>query len=403
MDKLLRDEMARGREEAANNSREAREELAGSLSTFSNDVRSQMSDISSLQKNQLESFAANLNNLTQTVERQLENMRGTVEGKLSSIQEDNANKLEQMRVTVDEKLHATLEQRLGESFSLVSQQLEQVHKGLGEMQTLASGVGDLKKVLTNIRTRGSWGEIQLGNLLEQILTPDQYATNVAPKPDSNERVEYAIKLPGREDSGAPVWLPIDAKFPQEDYQRLLDAQDAGNIQLVDEASKALEVRMKFEAKRIHDKYVSPPDTTDFAIMFLPTEGLFAEVLRRPGLFQSFQLDYHVIIMGPTTLGAILNSLQMGFKTLAIEKRSSEVWAVLGAVKTEFGKFGDVLGRVQKKLHEASKTIDSAAVRTRMMQQKLKLVQEMPTDEATRLLGPVEIYEESEEPEEEGEE
>jgi len=283
-------------------------------------------------------------------------------------------------------LHATLEQRLGESFKLVSERLELVHKGLGEMQTLASGVGDLKKVLTNVKTRGTWGEIQLGNLLEQILSPEQYAKNVATKLGSNDRVEFAIKLPGKERDGEVVWLPLDAKFPQEDYQRLVEAAEQANVALVDETGKMLEARIKNEAKSIKEKYLDPPRTTDFAILFLPTEGLYAEIIRRIGLTDLLQREYRVTVAGPTTLAAILNSLQMGFRTLAIEKRSSEVWSLLGAVKTEFGRFGEILDKTQKKLQEASNTIETASRRSRAIEQKLKDVQQLPATDATRLLG-----------------
>ena len=291
-----------------------------------------------------------------------------------------------MRATVDEKLQSTLEKRLGESFKQVSERLEQVYKGLGEMRNLATGVGDLKKVLTNVKTRGTWGEIQLGNILEQILTPEQYAINVQTKKNSNERVEFAIKLPGQDsDKDQVVWMPIDAKFPQEDYQRLLDAQDEADKDAADKSIRNLEMRIKAEAKAIKEKYIDPPNTTDFAIMFLPVEGLYAEVLRRPGLCDILQRDYRVVVTGPTTLAALLNSLQMGFRTLAIEKRSSEVWELLGVVKTEFGKFGDVLSKTKKKLQEASNTINKAEVRTRAIERKLREVQEIPQDDQPELL------------------
>jgi DNA recombination protein RmuC len=308
-------------------------------------------------------------------------MRETVERQLKSLQEDNAKKLDEMRATVDEKLHATLEQRLGESFKIVSDRLELVHKGLGEMQSLASGVGDLRKVLTNVKTRGTWGEIQLGNLLDQILAVDQYAKNVATKQGSNDRVEFAIRLPGNSLNDQPVWLPIDAKFPQEDYQRLVEASEQANPRLVEEASKMLEGRIKNEAKTIREKYLDPPRTTDFGIMFLPTEGLYAEVTRRPGMIELLQREYRVTIMGPNTLAAFLNSLQMGFRTLAIERRSSEVWALLGAVKSEFGRFGDILAKTQKKLQEASNTIEDASRRSRAIEQKLSDVQQLPAQES----------------------
>lgn len=363
----------------------ARDELARSMRTLGDALLSRMTEIASLQKQQLELFATNFTALSQSNEQKLEAMRGTVESKLTELQRDNTAKLEQMRATVDEKLHATLEQRLGESFKLVSERLEQVHTGLGEMRSLATGVGDLKKVLTNIKTRGCWGEVQLGNLLEQMLTPDQFARNVTIRPESGERVEFAVKLPGREEQGAPVWLPIDAKFPQEEYQRLVDAQERGDVPSAENASAALETSVRLEAKKIKEKYILPPHTTDFGIMFLPTEGLFAEVLRRPGLCDGILHDYRVVISGPTTLAAVLSSLQMGFRTLSIAKRSSEVWTVLGAVKTEFGKFGAALEKVQKKLHEATNSIEDASRRSRAVERKLRTAEQIPAAEATELL------------------
>lgn len=363
-----------------------REELAGSIKLFNEMIASQMSEISNLQRSQLDIFSQQLTNLTRTNEYRLDRMRDTIEEKLKHLQEDNSKKLDQMRATVDERLSSTLEQRLGESFKLVSERLEMVHKGLGEMQTLASGVGDLKRVLTNVKTRGTWGEIQLGNILEQILTPDQYSKNVATIKGSRERVEFAIKLPGRDEKGGEtVWLPIDSKFPQEDYQRLLDAQEQGNSAKAEEAAKSMELKVKSFAKDIRDKYISPPETTDFGIMFLPTEGLYAEILRRPGLCDCLQRQYRIVIAGPTTLIALLNSLQMGFRTLAIEKRSSEVWNLLGAVKTEFGKFGDILDKTRKKLQEASNTIEDAARKSRSIGRKLKNVQELSVDDSAALL------------------
>ncbi|NQD35705.1 DNA recombination protein RmuC [Permianibacter sp. IMCC34836] len=338
--------------------------------------------------------------LSQSSEQKLEAVRATVQQQLTALQTDNGKKLDEMRATVDEKLQATLEKRLGDSFKLVSDRLEQVHKGLGEMQTLASGVGDLKRVLTNVKTRGTWGEVQLGALLEQILAPEQYEANVATKPRASERVEYAIKLPGRQDEGQ-VWLPIDAKFPIEDYQRLLDAQERADAAGVEEASKLLENRLKLEARTIREKYVAPPHTTDFAILYLPTESLYAEVLRRPGLTELLQREHRITVAGPTTLAAMLNSLQMGFKTLAIEKRSSEVWQVLGAVKTEFGKFGEVLARTKKKLQETVNTIDNAETRTRQISRKLKSVEALPAAEAASVLGDSSELDEDSLPEDEG--
>jgi DNA recombination protein RmuC len=324
--------------------------------------------------------------LATNVQRNLGEVRSTLEGRLQSLQQGNEAKLEQMRATVEEKLQTTLEARLGESFRLVSERLEQVHRGLGEMQTLATGVGDLKRVLTNVKSRGTFGEVQLAALLEQVLTPEQYATNIATRPGSNERVEFAIRMPGREE-GAPLWLPIDAKFPSEDYERLLAAHDAVDAAGIETAGRALEARIRNEAKTLREKYVEPPHTTDFGILFLPTEGLFAEVLRRPGLTEALNRDLRVVIAGPTTLFAMLNSLQMGFRTLALEKRSAEVWQVLGAVKTEFGKFGDVLATLKRQLASASTTIEQAETRTRQMGKALKTVESLPVEQAAKLLPP----------------
>jgi len=332
-----------------------------------------------------EQLTGQLHLLMQRNTEGMDTLRQTLESRLTAIQSDNSQKLERMRQTVDEKLHSTLEQRLGESFQRVSEQLERVHAGLGEMQSLASGVGDLKKVLSNVKVRGTWGEVQLDNLLEQILSPGQYDRNVATRPGSAERVEFAIRLPGRDRADTSVWLPIDAKFPLEDYQRLLDAQERVDLAALEDAGRSLENRVRAEAKTIRDKYLEPPHTTDFALLFLPIEGLYAEVIRRPGLFDAIQRDYRVTLTGPTTLTAILNSLQMGFRTLAIEQRSSEVWQVLGAVKTEFGKFGDVLAKTKKKLEEATRTIDQAEVRTRAIDRKLRGVEALPAGQARLLL------------------
>ncbi|MFN3860218.1 MAG: DNA recombination protein RmuC [Roseateles sp.] len=323
--------------------------------------------------------------LSKTNDQRLAELRQTVEQRLTAIQQDNEKKLEQMRATVDEKLHATLEQRLGESFKQVAERLEQVHKGLGEMQNLARDVGSLNRVLTNVKTRGVFGEVQLAGLLDQVFTAEQYAANVAVLPGSSARVEFAIKLPGQRDDGQPLWLPIDAKFPREDYERLLDAQERADAPAADAAGKAIETRLRLEAKTIREKYIGPPHTTDFAILFVPTEGLYAEALRRPGLMESLQREHKVMLCGPTTLLATLTSLQMGFRTLALEKRSAEVWEVLGAVKTEFGKFGEVLTKVKNKLDEAGKTLDAAEVRTRAMTRKLKGVEALPDDAAAQLL------------------
>ena len=317
-------------------------------------------------------------------EQRMGEVRGTLEGQLKTLREDNAAQLEKMRATVDEKLQSTLETRLGQSFQLVSERLEQVQRGLGEMQSLATGVGDLKRVLGNVKTRGILGEVQLGALLDQLLTSEQYRSNHATVPGSNERVEFALRMPGA-DVEHPVWLPIDAKFPREDYERLLDAQERADADAAGLAAAALERRVRDEARTIRAKYVAPPHTTDFAVLFLPTEGLYAEVLRRPGLFEALQREHRVTVAGPTTLTAILNALQMGFRTLAIEKRSSEVWQLLGAVKSEFGKFGEVLDKVKKKLDEAGKHIEATGVRTRAITRKLRDVESLPGQEAAGLL------------------
>jgi DNA recombination protein RmuC len=338
LDRGLRDEFSRNREEGAAAAKGQREELGKSL----------------------------------------ESVRSIVDLRLKELQQDNAKQIDKMRATVDEKLQGTLEKRLGESFKLVSDRLEQVHQGLGAMQQLASDVGGLQKVLANVKTRGGWGEVQLGALLEQLLTPDQFARNVKTRDDSNERVEFAIKLPGDE-NGAPVWLPIDAKFPTEDFQRLLAAQDQANAAAVEEAMKSLETQFKTSAKAICQKYINPPRTTDFALMFLPTEGLYAEAIRRVGLVEQVQRDCRVVFAGPTTLAALLNSLQMGFRTLAIQKRSSEVWNLLAGVKTEFGKFAESLAAVKDKLDQAAKHVDHVAVRSRAITKKLRDVEELPSN------------------------
>jgi DNA recombination protein RmuC len=320
-----------------------------------------------------------------TLNEQLQRLSDANERRLRALQQGNEQKLDQMRATVDEKLSATLEQRLGESFKQVADRLEQVHKGLGEMQTLARDVGSLNRVLTNVKTRGIFGEVQLAALLDQVFTPEQYALNVATVPGSNERVEFAIRLPGQRDDGQPLWLPIDAKFPREDYERLLDAHERADAAAAEGAAKAIETRLRSEARSIRDKYLAPPHTTDFGILFVPTEGLYAEALRRPGLVDALQREHKVMLAGPTTLLATLTSLQMGFRTLALEKRSAEVWEVLGAVKTEFGKFGEVLAKTKKKLEEATNTIDAAEVRTRAMARQLKGVEALPEARALQLL------------------
>ena len=341
---------------------------------------------------QLKDFATlmqqQLADMSRSIQNNLAEVRGTLQTQLVTLQQGNETKLDQMRATVEEKLQTTLEARLGESFRLVSERLEQVHKGLGEMQTLAAGVGDLKRVLTNVKSRGSYGEVQLGMLLEQVLAPDQYAKNVKTRPGSNDLVEYAVRLPGRADDGEPCWLPIDSKFPTEDYERLLGAIEIADGPGIDAAGKAIEAAIRRQAKTIRDKYIASPHTTDFAILFLPAEGLFAEVLRRPGLSESLNRECRIVVAGPTTLLAMLNSLQMGFRTLALEQRSAEVWQVLGAVKTEFGRFGGVLASLKKQLQSASNTIDDAATRTRAMDRALKSVEALPADQTIQLLPPV---------------
>ncbi|WP_457329609.1 DNA recombination protein RmuC [Rhizobacter sp. P5_C2] len=406
------------RDDVARSAQGTRQELGQTLASFQQTLLAQQGDVARTQNEQIDSFRTQLaatqqaqeatlarlaeqqanalkrfadtlgdqlRSLSQSNDQRLTEMRGAVEQKLSAIQADNEKKLEQMRATVDEKLHATLEQRLGESFKLVADRLDQVHKGLGEMQNLARDVGSLNRVLTNVKTRGIFGEVQLAGLLEQVFTPEQYAVNVETVPGSGARVEFAIRLPGQRADGVPLWLPIDAKFPREDYERLLDAQDRADPVAVEVAAKAIETRLRLEARSIHDKYVAPPHTTDFAILFVPTEGLYAEALRRPGLVESLQREYHVMLAGPTTLLATLNSLQMGFRTLALEKRSVEVWEVLGAVKTEFAKFGDVLAKTKKKLDEASNTIDQAQTRANVMARKLKSVEAVTETHAQALL------------------
>jgi len=362
-ERAVREEFSRNRTETASTAQQSREAMDNAL------------------KNVGDSLSKQIASLIQLTDQKLGAMRETIEHRLGRIQEENTKKLDEMRQTVDEKLQGTLEKRLGESFKLVSERLEQVYKGLGEMQTLAVGVGDLKRVLTNVKARGTWGEVQLERLLEQVLCPEQYDKNVATK-DGGERVEFAIKLPGRGgDKDEIVWLPIDAKFPIEDYQRLQDAQEKGETELAEAAGKQLENRIKGCAGDIRDKYLNPPKTTDFGILFLPTEGLFAEVVRRPGLPEVLQTNYKVVVAGPTTLWSILNSLQMGFRTLAIQQRSSEVWNLLAAVKTEFGKYGDLLAGVQKKLQEATNKIEDVGRRSRAIERKLRDVQELPVSEA----------------------
>jgi DNA recombination protein RmuC len=373
LEKRLKDDLHTIRKDSRELAQEVRIEMSNNLNSFGNSLLKRMHESSVMQKGQLEIFSQQLVELTKQNSTKLELIRNTVEQRLTELQKDNNQKLEKMRETVDEKLQSTLEKRLAQSFQSVSERLEQVHKGLGEMQHLAIGVGDLKKVLSNVKTRGTWGEVQLGNLLEQILTKDQYQANVATKKDSKDIVEYAIKLPGKDKNLDHIWLPIDAKFPIEDYQRLLDAEDANDRLAIDNANKAIEKRLKDEGKKIKTKYIDPPNTTDFAILFIPIEGLYAQVLKLPGLVDFIQREYRVMITGPTTITAILNSLQMGFRTLAIEKQSSEIWQTLSEVKTEFGRFGEILERTQKKLQEASNQIDAGATRARAIERKLKNV------------------------------
>lgn len=373
LEKRLKDDLQNIRKDGRELTQESRVEMGNNLNSFGNSLLKRIHEVSIMQKNQLEIFSQQLVDLTKQNSNKLELIRETVETRLTELQKDNNQKLEKMRETVDEKLQSTLEKRLAQSFQSVSERLEQVHKGLGEMQHLAIGVGDLKKVLSNVKTRGTWGEVQLGNLLEQILTKEQYQANVATKKDSKDIVEYAIKLPGKDKHLDHIWLPIDAKFPIEDYQRLLEAEDANDKLAIEAANKAIEKRLKDEGKKIQTKYIDPPSTTDFAILFIPIEGLYAQVLKLPGLVDFIQREYRVMITGPTTITAILNSLQMGFRTLAIEKQSSEIWQTLSEVKTEFGRFGEILERTQKKLQEASNQIDAGATRARAIERKLKNV------------------------------
>jgi DNA recombination protein RmuC len=380
IEQSVKDEIARNRQEAADGDRRTREEIGTALQRSADALLHRVTEHAAMQKDMLDAFARQVTDMTRLNADRFEAQRRSMEQQLQAMREENGRKLEQMRQTVDEKLQATLERRLGASFRQVSDRLEQVYKGLGEMRHLAGGVGDLKKMLANVKTRGTWGEIRLGSILEQILSPEQYDTNVATRRNSSERVEFAIRLPGSPDeTDSVVWLPIDSKFPQEDYQRLLDAGEAGDREQAEKSLRALEVRIKAEARFVREKYIDPPRTTDFGIIFLPVEGLYAEVLRRPGLCDQLQRDHRVVVAGPATLAALLNSLQMGFRTLAIQKRSGEVWRLLGLVKTEFGKFGDVLAQTRKKLSEASRTIDQAEVRTRAIQRRLRNVEELPLD------------------------
>ena len=393
LERELRDELGRS-------AQGTRVELSAALATFQQTLLNQQGDVARTQTTQAQAsresldaalkrfsdtLGAQLREMAEANERRLSDVRASVEQRLTVLQQGNEAKLEQMRATVDEKLHATLEARLGESFKQVADRLDQVHRGLGEMQGLAKDVGSLNRVLNNVKSRGVFGEVQLAGLLEQVFTPEQYATNVETIPGSGARVEFAIKLPGRGDEGRPLWLPIDAKFPREDYERLLDAQERADRAEAEAAGKAIEVRLRTEAKTVREKYVAAPHTTEFAILFVPTEGLYAEALRRPGLTESLQREHRVTLAGPTTLLATLSSLQMGFRTLALEKRSTEVWEVLGAVKTEFAKFGEVLAKTKKKLEEASNTIDLAQTRTNVMNRKLKSVEALSEPRTQALL------------------
>jgi DNA recombination protein RmuC len=388
------------RREVTESARAGRQETAQNLATFQQTLVQQSAEATRTQNTQIDAFgqqlaglqkslsdtlSTQLTGLSESNARRLAEIRQTLDLQLAQLQTTNAAKLDEMRATVDEKLQSTLQARLGESFKQVADRLEQVHKGLGEMQTLAQGVGDLKHLLTNVKTRGIFGEAQLASLLEQVFVSDQYAVQVATRPGSKNVVDFAIKLPGKADDGTPLWLPIDAKFPNEDYERLLDAQGRAHVADAESAGKALEVRIRLEAKSIAEKYIEPPYTTDFAILFLPTEGLYAEVLRRPGLMEVLQREHRITLAGPTTLLAMLSSLQMGFRTLALEKRSSEVWQVLGAVKTEFGKFGDVLAKVKSQTEGVLKTLDNAEVRSRAMGRALKKVEALPDAQVSQLI------------------
>lgn len=385
VDTAVRNELSRNREETSQQSRQLRAEVTEGIAQSNQAMLASLEQISRMQAAQLETFSARLTQLASATETRFDALRNSVDSHLSRMRDETAGKLDEIRTTVDDKLHVTLEKRLGESFRLVSDRLEQVHKGLGEMHNLASGVGDLKRVLTNVKTRGTLGEVQLGSLLEQILTPEQYESNVAIHRSGGERVDFALKLPGRDEAGTPVWLPIDAKFPLEDYQRLADAQANADSDAAQQAALALEQRLKTCARDIRNKYLNPPATTDFAIMFLPTEGLYAEAIRKPGFIETLQRDCRVIPAGPTTLAALLNSLQMGFRTLAIQKRSSEIWKLLGAVKTEFGRFGGLLDGVHRRLEQATRTIEDAARKSRTIERKLQGVEELPVPEATLML------------------
>ena len=387
-DSAVREELRTGRSESAQAARDLREEVAATLNKTTESVTKTIDQLGSRQKEQLVEVTSQVKQLTDESRSRIEGLRSTISEQLTEIRNENEKKLEEMRKTVDEKLQGTLERRFNESFKVVGDQLEAVYKGLGEMKNLATGVGDLKNVLTNVKVRGTWAEYQLEAILQQILTPDQYERNVATKSDSSDRVEFAIRLPGPSNNPeSPVWLPIDAKFPQEDYIRLMEASRSGDVEGIEQSTKELIRSVTASAKTITEKYVDPPHTTDFAVMYLPTEGLYAEVVRQPGLIEEFQTKYRVTVAGPTTMGALLNSLRLGFRTLVIEQRASEVWRVLAAVKSEFEKFGEALEKVKKRLNSASDAIEQTDVRTRAMERKLRGVEQLPSGQADELLSP----------------
>ena len=386
-ERVLREELRAGRGESQEAAQQLREELGRGLKDGSDSLTKSLAETSKVQNAQLEGFAKKLEELSESNRRAIDRVRENLDKRVKELREGNEKKLEEMRKTVDEKLQDTLEKRLGESFKLVSERLENVQKGLGEMQNLASGVGDLKRVLTNVKARGTWAEYQLGDILDQTLTPEQYASNVQTREGTTERVEFAVKFPGPEDdSGSSIWLPIDSKFPTEDYQRLQAAADKADAEAVEKSLNAFLRTVRHSAKEIQTKYINPPSTTDFAVMFLATEGMYAEVLRQPGMLEEIQQNHRILIAGPTTLTALLTSLRMGFRTLAIEKQASEAWQVLAAVKTEFGKFGGVLDKVKRQLDTASRSIEETGTRTRVMARKLRSVESLPDDKATELLG-----------------
>ena len=386
-ERVLREELRAGRGESQEAAQQLREELGRGLKDGSDSLTKSLAETSKVQNAQLGGFAKKLEELSESNRRAIDRVRENLDERVKELREGNEKKLEEMRKTVDEKLQDTLEKRLGESFKLVSERLENVQKGLGEMQNLASGVGDLKRVLTNVKARGTWAEYQLGDILDQTLTPEQYASNVQTREGTTERVEFAVKFPGPEDdSGSCIWLPIDSKFPTEDYQRLQAAADKADAEAVEKSLNAFLRTVRHSAKEIQTKYINPPSTTDFAVMFLATEGMYAEVLRQPGMLEEIQQNHRILIAGPTTLTALLTSLRMGFRTLAIEKQASEAWQVLAAVKTEFGKFGGVLDKVKRQLDTASRSIEETGTRTRVMARKLRSVESLPDDKATELLG-----------------